>query len=293
MPVLERMRAIDSKAPQTLYGEAFLYMSQGRLDLAIPLLRQSMALDPDDFELVAHLAALHLELGQLELAAALVDKAVAMGPGEPFPLAVQAAYYLKQGDPGRAVEIARIAAARGLETRHASEWIFLNILRLAAAQSGDHAAYLEQVRQLTLDHVHADVPRIVWWWDVFGGVHLSYAYRQLERERERAQLDQAIRNKIYGVDERLRNVQLAWAEAALLAMDGQDEAALEKLEQGIGGSLAYWWMVEFDPLFASLAQTERFRQIMDRYRQRLAAQRQALEAADAGARLAIEGGHTS
>jgi Flp pilus assembly protein TadD len=281
MQFVTRMQAIDSKAPQSVYGEVFMYLTSGRLDLAVPIGRRAMALDPEDFELVAHQAAMHIDLGDLDRAVALVRQALALGPDEPFPLAVQAALTLRQGDLSGAATIARRAADMGLENRHGSEWIFLSILRMDAARSGDYAGYLEQIRALVQPQLLESPPRPFWWWDVFSAVHMSYAYRQLERQQEREQLDQALRAKLYGVSEGLREHQMPWVEAAMLAMDGQGDMAMEVLERATGSGFRFWWMLKDDPIFAPIASTARFKAILGGFEERYGAQFRNLQASEA------------
>ena len=236
----EQILEID---PAGVYGYTALvqaYFWMGRYDLMWPWYVKAMSADPDDFEFWAH-AALHFsDLGAPEWSDRYLDRALALGPEEPVPLSKNAQLLARRGDQGQAVEIARRALEAGLHDRWGSNDIFLRLVRDDALRSGEYDEARGWYRDLHPE-LFGGVPEIT--------VNNVNAAADLALLLQRAGntdaadflVDTALtwyrQSQPPGVHGYLTNV----VDVELLALSGEEEAALDTLREAVAGGWRMGW----------------------------------------------------
>jgi len=176
------------------------------------------------------------------------------------------------------VEIARSALEAGLDDRWQSNQIFLRLVRDDALQSGNLEDakfwYLDRHPELFLDTPEINVD------NVNAAADLALLLQRAgEPAAATAIIDAGLawiqRTQPEGVHGFLINI----ADIELLALDGQEQAALDRLQQAVDSGWKSHWRSAFDnETLASLRNEPRFQQITAQLEKDMATQLEAIRA---------------
>ncbi len=274
----EKILEIDPSSVHGYVANLQAYHWMGRYDLMWPWYIKSMASDPEDFELWGHLGLYSHYVGATEWVDRYLDRALELGPNEPAVLRCYASVLEQRGQLDAAVEIARNALESGLDDRWQSNEIFLRLVRDDALRSGN----LEDSKSWYLDRhpeLFLDAPEIT-----VGNINAAADLALLlQRAGEPAAADTIIdtglvwiqRTQPEGVHGYLINI----ADVELLALDGQEQAALDRLQQAVDNGWKSHWRSAFgNETLASLRNEPRFQQITAQLEKDMATQLEAIRA---------------
>ena len=273
-----RILEIDPSSMNGYVANLQAYYWMGRYDLMWPWYIKSMASDPEDFELWSHLALFSYYVGATEWVDGYLDRALEMGPHEPVVLRCYISILRDRDQFDTAVEIARNALEAGLDDRWQSDEIFLRLVRDDALRSGKFkdakSWYLDRHPELFLDAPEITAS------NVNAAADLALL---LQRAGETAAADVII-------DAGLSWIQLTQPDGVygyliniavveLLAVGGQKQAALDKLQQAVdSGWRSYWRSIFRNETLASLRDEPRFQQITAQLENDMAVQLEAIRA---------------
>jgi TolB-like protein/Tfp pilus assembly protein PilF len=274
----KKILEIDPSSVHGYVANLQAYEWMGRFDLMWPWYIKSMASDPEDFELWAHLGLYSYYVGATEWVDRYLDRALELGPNEPAVLRCYVSILRSRGQFDTAVEIARSALEAGLDDRWQSNQIFLRLVRDDALRSGNlddaRSWYLERHPELFMD-----IPEIK-----VGNVNAAADLALLlQRAGDptaadviiNAGLDWIQRTQPEGVHGYLINI----ADVELLALDGQKQAALDRLQQAVDSGWRSHWRSTFgNETLASLRNEPGFQQITAQIEKDMATQRKAIRA---------------
>jgi TolB-like protein/Tfp pilus assembly protein PilF len=274
----EKIRQID---PTSVYGylsalQAYLWL--GRFDLMWPWYLKYYPVDPADFEMWAHQGYFAYLLGAPQWGDRYFERALELGPDEPAVLKCRAYTLVQQGRFPEALELAQQALEADLDDRWFSRPVFLRIVRDDALQTGNFGP----ARQRYLD-VHPELfenrPTI--------NVNTIYAAADLalllNHTGETEQADRLIQS---GLDWYRQNQPATMhgyltsiVDVSLLALSGDDPAALKTLGEAVEQGWKYDWRWHItNPNLDSIRDTSRFRKIEARLERETAEQLAAIRA---------------
>ena len=274
----EKILEIDPASVHGYVANLQAYHWMGRYDLMWPWYIKSMASDPEDFELWAHLGLYSYYVGANEWVDRYLDRALEMGPNEPGVLRCYASVLEQRGQLDAAVEIARGALEAGLDDRWQSNEIFLRLLRDDALRSGDFedakSWYLDRNPELFLE-----TPGIA-----VGNINAAADLALLlQRAGEPAAADRIIDAGLAWIErtqpEDVHGYLINISDVELLALSGQKQAALDRLQQAVdNGWLSHWPEIFNNETFNSLRDEPRFQQATAQLENEMATQLEAIRA---------------
>ena len=265
-----KIRAIDPSVVGGYVGALQAYLWMGRPDLAIPWYVRAFEFDPLDHENWAHVALSLDNLGIGEVADRYLQRAEELGTGEPAVLKCQVLILQNRGNFLEASRLSRDALAANLDDRWGSDAVFLRAARDAALDSG-------QVDDM-LDLYRARAPQL---FDAEPEVTLSTAGLAVDvipLLRAAGEDELAARILAATLDaydrlnpERLRGYDLGILDIEALALSGETDLALARLEQAVdNGWLLGWEYSLRGRNLASLRDEPRFAAIVARLEARTA-----------------------
>ena len=274
----DRILEIDPSSIHGYAGKLQAYYWMGRFDLMWPWYIKAMAADPDDFELWAHLGLYSHYVGADEWIDRYLDRALELGPREPAVLRCYVSILRYRGRFDKAVEIARGALEERLADRWQSNEIFLRLVRDEALRTGDYQDAKRWYRdrlpglfkpkpEITVSNVNTAADLVL------------LLQRAGESERADVIIDAGLewleRTQPEGVYGYLVNI----ADVELLALDGQIQAALGRLQQAVDtGWTSDWRSIFGDETLASLRNEPRFQQIEAQLESEMATQLEVIRA---------------
>jgi len=274
----EKMLEIDPSGVNGYVANLLAYRWMGRYDLMWPWFIKSMASDPDDFELWAHLGLTSYDLGSDEWTDRYMDRALEMGPDEPVVLKCYVSILRYRDQFDTAVEIARSALEAGLADRWQSDEVFLRLVRDDALRNGNYedarSWYLDRYPELFLD-----APEIA-----VGNVNVAADLALLlQHAGEPAVAEVIIDAGLAWIrrtqPEGVYGFQINIAGVELLAVGGQKQAALDKLQEAVdSGWNTDWRTIIRDETLSSLRDEPRFQQITAQLEKDMATQLEAIRA---------------
>jgi tetratricopeptide (TPR) repeat protein len=235
-------------------------------------------LDPDDFEMWSHLGHYSHMLGAADWGDAYLERALELGPDEPAVLKCKAYTLVQQDRFPEALAIAQRALEADLDDRWFSNQAFLRLVRDNALQTRDY----ESARRWYLD-VHPGLfenPPVITVDNIYAAADLSLLMQQTG-EADRAEL--------------LIQAGLAWyretqpatmhgylttiVDVSLLALSGDDKAALDTLGEAVEHGWKYDWPWHLgNPNLDSIRDTPRFAELEARLERETAEQLAAIRA---------------
>jgi len=274
----EKILEIDPSSVHGYVANLQAYHWMGRYDLMWPWYIKSVASDPEDFELWGHLGLYSYYVGGTEWVDRYLDRALELGPNEPGVLRCYASVLKQRGQHDAAVKVARRALEANLDDRWQSNEIFLRLVRDDALRSGDYEDakywYLDRNPELFLETPGIEVGNIN------AAADLALL---LQRAGEPAAADRIIeaglawieRTQPEGVHGYLINI----ADVELLALSGQKQAALDRLQHAVdNGWLSHWPEILSNETLDSLRDESRFQQVMTQLEIEMASQLEAIRA---------------
>ena len=236
----EKIRQID---PSSVHGYASAlqaYLWLGRYDLMWPWYVKFFPVDPEDFEMWAHLGYYSHMLGATEWTDRYLGRALELGPNEPAVLKCQALVLAQQGWFSEAVAIAQQALEAGLDDRWFSRQVFLRLVRDDALQTGDYGRSRDWYLQVHPE-LFADTPLIT--------VDNIYAAADLALLLQRAGEPDLADSLIQAGLDWYRKTQATAmhgylttiVDVSLLALNGDDTAALDALRAAVDQGWKYDW----------------------------------------------------
>ena len=274
----EKILEIDPSSTHGYVAKLQAYEWMGRFDLMWPWYIKTLASDPEDFETWAHLGLYSYYVGASKWADRYIDRALELGPHEPAVLRCYVSILRDRGQFDKAVEIARSALEAGLDDRWQSNEVFLRLVRDDALQSGKFEDskfwYLDRHPELFLDAPEIAVD------NVNAAADLAFL---LKRAGEAAAADTIInaglawiqRTQPEGVYGYLINI----ADVELLAVGGQKQAALDRLQLAVdSGWRSHWRAIFRNKTLNSLRDEPKFQQIRAQLDDDMATQLAAIRA---------------
>ena len=270
--IAARMRKIDPSVVNGYVGALQGYVWMGRLDLGVEWFIKTLELDPLDYENWCH-TGLSLELlGASATADRYMERAAEIGGGEPAVRKCQVMVNLHRGNLEAAERIAKAALDANLDDRWGSEAVFMRTVRDAAIDSGQIDDIVERYRE--------QAPAVFYDDPVVTAQTLPYAVDvvlllQFLGEDEAADrvIDAALEFYDRVNPKRIRGYDLAITDVELLALDGQDDLALERLQEAVdAGWLLYWNYFVLGRNLDSIRERPEFRQLVARLEERTAEQ---------------------
>lgn len=268
----ERIREID---PTSVYGyvsalQAYLWM--GRYDQMWPWYLKYYSVDPKDYEMWSHQGYYSYLIGAPEWGDRYLDRAVELGPDEPTVLKCQAHVLMLQDRPGEALALARRALDAKMVDRWFSRSVFLRLLRDDALQTGD----LDGSRRRYLDFYPDlfDRKPVITIDNIYAAADLALLLKHTGETRQAERLIQSglqwyRRNQPATMHGYLTTI----VDVFLLALSGDEEAALKTLGEAVEQGWKYDWRWHVsNPNLDSIRDQPRFAELEDRLEQETAEQ---------------------
>jgi len=279
----ERIRQLD---PDSVYGylsalQAYLWL--GRFDLMWPWYLKYYPVDPKDYEMWAHQGYYSHLLGAPEWGDRYLDRALELGPDEPAVLKCHALALLQQGRSDEALAIAQRALEAGMDDRWFSTHVFLRLARDDALQSGLHEParqwYLQAHPELFEDPSQQSGSTITIN-NIYAAADLALL---LQRTGEAGHADSLIRAGLAWYRQNqpatMHGYLTSIVDVSLLALSGDDTAALQTLEEAVDQGWKYGWRWHLSNAnLDSIRDTPRFGELEARLERETAEQLQAIRA---------------
>ena len=243
---------------------------------------RSTELDPQDYEIAAYVAMTYLTLGMPEAAEPWIDRAMQDGPDTATSQAIEATYLQLAGDKTRATLIATSAIRERNYRLLFHELLSDNLIVIAVRNLLDEGrvddaidlleeampaqtAALGPGRDVEFDGTIMVMNKFSDAWMVaLAGSYLARgdadkAAELIERAAENRLAEDAQRRGVYRNDHYLM-------QARVLAMQGEDDAALDLLDEAVSRNLIFGWQIQVagDYAFRHLQSDMRFRSIVNR-----------------------------
>jgi len=299
---LERALLVDPLSPRTHYVRAQVQGTSpaNREQLFI----EALKVDPGFYPTLSKVGKLRATVhGEFAESIKLLERAIASDPRQAWARIYAVLVYLDIGDPDAALDVASpsafvtsnarflllvyqgksreadLAASNGIEFHedYIDEYGEQEATRDAALRTGD---YRRLIKVYGIDQrvAHPDEP-----WELTGLTMRSYpamahAYR-LTGHPDIADSILATTNRWLDANQARMGASIQRTRAAVYAMQGKREAALQALAAGFrsGDRYRWWYTVAQDPLFESLRADPAFQAIALEARQHAAQQRALLE----------------
>ena len=262
---------------------------------------QSAALDTQDYEIAAYVAMTYLSLDMQEAALSWIERAKNDGPDTATSQAIEATYLQLTGQESQATSIATAAIGDHDQRLYFHGLLSSNMLVIAVRNllADGRADYAIQLLEDGLSHPAADLGM----WrnsEVQGSmtevqqftgpwrVALAFAYSERGNSEKALELVKNVTVLSAGdAAEGLRRPRNEdyLLEARVLAMQGNDDAALDMLEQAVQHNLIFGWQFQVagDYAFRHLASNPRFVSIVDLIKNDVERQREIVLARPASA----------
>lgn len=240
LEIAERMREIDPTVINGYTGAMQANLWMGRTHKAVLWFIESIRFDARDYENWAHISLQLEELGDPNTADRYLQRASEIGPGEPSVLKCQVLVAQMRGDLPTAVAIAKSALAADLDDRWGSDLTFLRTVRDAALIDGYVGDVLDLYRERA-PKVFGAEPVVTF--DSAGYAVDAVLLLQYLGEEELA--DKIIKATLDMYDrlnpKRLRGYDLVIMDVELLALAGESDLALERLQEAVDGGWSMFW----------------------------------------------------
>ena len=267
-----RMRKIDPSVVNGYVAALQGYVWMGRMDLGMQWFVKTLELDPLDYENWCHAGLTLEQLDDPATADRYMERASEIGSGEPAVQKCRVMTHLQRGNVEAAERIARAALAANLDNRWGSETVFMRVARDAAIDSGQVGDILERYRERA-PAVFDDEP-------VITAQHFAYAIDVvplLQYLGDDDVADRIINAALEFYDrvnpKRIRGYDLAISDVELLALDGQEDLALERLQEAVdSGWLLSWHYYIFGRNLDAIRERPEFRDLVARLEERNAEQ---------------------
>jgi len=266
---------------------------------------QSASLDSQDYEIAAYVAMTYLSLGMQEAAEPWMERAMSDGPDTATSQAVQATYLQFTGQETQATTIATTAIRERDYRLHFHSILTNNLVVIAVRnllnndRANDAIQLLEDalpnpgsVREL--QH-NAEIEGSVATMHKYSApwlVALAYAYEQSgnsEKAHELiARVDRVPADQASSKPDAHRHADYL-LEARVLAMQGNDDAALGMLEKAVQNNLIFAWQTQVagDYAFRHLQSNPRFVSIIEQIEDRVEHQRNIVLARESSTTSAL------
>ena len=269
-----RIRDIDPTIVTGYTGPLQAYLTMGRIDLGLPWYVRSLEFDPGDYENWSHMAEFIDCLDDVEVADRYLARAEEIGPGQPAVVKVRVLLEQRRGDASLAVELSRNALAAGLDDRWGSDSVFLNTVRDAAIGGNGNVGDILELYRQRAPGVFAASP-------VISAQNLRYAVDAvpiLQHLGQDESADRVIAAALGFYDrnnpQRIRGQDFSIIDVELLALDGQSELALERLQEAVdGGWFTRWQFYLPNITLDSIRERPAFKEIVARLESKSAEQR--------------------
>lgn len=252
---------------------------------------QSASLDSQDYEIAAYVAMTYLSLGMQEAAEPWMERAMSDGPDTATSQAVEATYLQLTGQESRATIVATTAIRDRDYRLHFHEILSNNLVAIALRNLLDdgRADFVVQLLEGALPNSetvlgrqrNAEVEGSVATMKKYSGpwqLALAYAHEESGDSETAAALIENI-HRIRADDSSIRSIAPRnvdyLLEARVLAMQGDDDAALGMLEKAVQHNLVFAWQIQVagDYAFSHLQMNPRFISIVDQIEGRVERQR--------------------
>lgn len=212
----------------------------GRYDAMWPWLVKTIEADPEDVETLAFAGGVSDQLGARNWADRHWARAMAIGPDEPATLKYRVQSLHMRGQMDEAIAMAKRGLHAGLEDRWFSQRTFLRAIRDAALQSGLHDEALDSYRR-NYPELHSAQPEVTES-NINAAADLALLLREAgDDDQADVLIDAAIAwheaNQPAGVHGYVLNV----VDAELLALRGDTESALQRLEAAVENGWVFFW----------------------------------------------------
>ncbi|MGH8284239.1 MAG: tetratricopeptide repeat protein, partial [Steroidobacteraceae bacterium] len=260
---LETLRVAPDFHPALIRLANIRRIHQGRFAEAVKLAEQAIAIDPRAQWIRPHLVNFYLELE--EIAAARSYLAAQGNPEEPTPWLPICLY---ERELQRGVDLVRASRDAGAQGDLSDVEGYL--IRDAALASGRLADAREELRKTPANANDFEAAL-----DVFRMATLAQVSLALGDQREA----ETLARRVLNAESRRTPYATAHPKAVALAVLGEKDAAIEKLEQNFDRGLRrnWWYALEREPAFEAFRSDPRFRDLSRRAREHAAAQRRLLE----------------
>lgn len=286
---IDRARSVDPLAPRNHYLKGLMLQTDGAIAAAEALYLQALAVAPDFHPALMRLATIRAyRQARTAEGIRLAEQAVAIDPRAPWMLLRPVHMYLELED----IEAARAFAAEQVESARAALWL---PICLFAGQPERGVAILRANPNRWSDTLAEDVEAYLVRDAGFASRRLARARAELAalpvwragpfRKVALAQVSLALGDR-HAAEKLAREVlagdehpALPQAQAIALAVLGEHDAAVERLESVFArGALVHWWYTfDREPAFEPLRRNPRFEALEARVRAHAAAQRRLLE----------------
>ena len=270
--ISSRMRTIDPTVVNGYVAALQGYVWMGRLDLGVQWFIKTLELDPLDYENWCHTGLSLEHLGESATADRYLERASEIGSGEPSVLKCRVMVNLHRGNVEAAERIARAALAANLDDRWGSEAVFMRTVRDAAIDSGQVGDIVERYRDRA--------PAVFYDEPVVTAQTLAYAIDVVpllqflgEDEAANRVIDAALGFYDRVNPQRIRGYDLAISDVELLALGGQEDLALERLQEAVdSGWLLTWQYFVHGRNLDAIRDRPEFREIVAQLEERTAEQ---------------------
>jgi len=234
--------------------------------------------DPEDYEMLAGIGAGWTDLGDPDRANQWLKRAEAIGAGQPVPTFMRVLYYQFREQHGLARELAGQALAQNLEDRFGSNSFLRNAFAFEAVLAGDLDAAIGPYRQAFPwafeSPIQIPADPFLASQDLIELAALIKLREPLSTQAEEllqlaeSRLDN--RTPAIGIWERPLN------RAAIAAVRGDDEAAIEHLNEAWGMNWRTYWRSTLvnNPVFYPLRNQPGYRELVARFEADMERQRQ-------------------
>lgn len=235
-----RIREIDPAIINGYSGAMQAYVWMSRNVEAVTWFVRSLGFDPLDYENWAHIS-LHLQaLGMPDVADRYVQRASELGPGEPSVLKCQVLLAQARGDQATAADLAAGALAADLDDRWGSDPTFLRAVRDQALDDGNVRDILELYRARAPE-VFGPEPVVTF----ESGFYAVDAILLLQYAGEDELANKIIATTLNLYDhlnpERIRGYDMVIMDVELLALAGEIDLALARLQEAVDGGWSLGW----------------------------------------------------
>jgi TolB-like protein len=229
--------------------------------------RNGMRAEASDPEMSAFLALYLMDAGEISEVESLVHQARSLDENHILPIVVQALYLVYMGESKKAEELCWALARSGATSRWGLLEMALRVLASRAIETGEIAELIQVyeavypgLKDANLARPFATPPRYAKRGQLIAALDLAALYQKTGNSEKAGDLLDAVeqeipfwpRRGVYGI---------GFADAELLAIRGDDAAALARLRQAHDEGLtsSWWWFLDHSPHFAGLREKVEFK----------------------------------
>lgn len=265
---------------------------------------KSAMLDPQDYEIAAYVAMTYLSLGMQEAASPWLDRAMNDGPDTATSQAIEATYLQLSKQHSEATAVSTSAIRNRDYRLHFHSMLSNNLVVIVVRNLliDDRADYAIQLLEDALPDPttvlgmqrNAEVEGSLATLQRFSGawqVALAHAYFDAGNSEKAYQLIDDVEVRYsgeFGGHPSARNQEFL-LQARILAMRGDDDAALDMLEKAVQHNLIFAWQIQVagDYAFRHLQSHSRFIAIVDQIEDRVERQRNMVLARESSTTSAL------